>query len=223
MFDFYFSPPELEVMERTFCAGRVAVPTPFVAKRARHVVTRSCHEGRQQPFLLQQAAGVGLAAALAAALALAPAAALTARAQAISSEQPPLEQPGPSQLEEQQAAKAAPPLEAPPTAAPGPRFTNDVPIVDEARLIPRGQLPGVQQQLKALETETGWRVRVLSHVGKPADSLIDRIRSGWKVDGRTVVVLADPVRAGCMAQPGLYTQPARLGLCCMQWGAAHAC
>ncbi|PRW56026.1 methanol dehydrogenase [Chlorella sorokiniana] len=69
--------------------------------------------------------------------------------------------------------------------------SNDTPVLDLARVVPSGQLEGLQQQLRDLESETGWRVRMLTRYGSdgPSDA---ELRAGWRTDERTVVILVDP-------------------------------
>lgn len=70
--------------------------------------------------------------------------------------------------------------------------SNDVPVLDLARVVPSGRLEGLQQQLKQLEGETGWRVRVLTRFGPSDEPSVEELRAGWTVDERTIVVLVDP-------------------------------
>lgn len=84
-------------------------------------------------------------------------------------------------------------LLAPPAlAAPAITLSDGAPVADLARVIPSGKLDGVQQQLLALERDTGWRVRVLTLFDRSTAPSVEQIRSQWHVDDKTVVVLVDP-------------------------------
>lgn len=141
----------------------------------------------------QRTAQAGAAATLAAALALgglplAPPPALAQQDTAADSRQ---------ELVVKDAQLAS--LAGAPPAVVLPPAGGEHPILDGARLIPRGQLEGLEAQLRSLERESGWKVRLLSQVGRPSDQRIDDVRRGWAVDGRTVVILADPT------SPNLFT------------------
>lgn len=78
------------------------------------------------------------------------------------------------------------------------RINDDTPIVDLARVVPAARLPGLQLELKDLERETGWRVRMLTSYGAvPAG--VEDIRRGWHVDERTAVVFVDPSNPNIMS------------------------
>jgi len=72
------------------------------------------------------------------------------------------------------------------------RISDSTPVLDLARVIPTGNIESLQQQLRTLETETGWRVRVLSRFAQAGSPSIEEIRSGWHVDDKTIVVFVDP-------------------------------
>lgn len=69
---------------------------------------------------------------------------------------------------------------------------NDTPIIDLAHVFPPAKLLSAQESLKALENETGWKVRVITRYGPDQGPGIEEIRSGWSVDGKTVVIFLDP-------------------------------
>lgn len=69
---------------------------------------------------------------------------------------------------------------------------SDTPILDLAHIFPPAKLSAAQESLRALENETGWKVRVLTRYGPDQGPGVDEIRSGWSVDGKTVVIFLDP-------------------------------
>ncbi|PSC68992.1 methanol dehydrogenase [Micractinium conductrix] len=71
-------------------------------------------------------------------------------------------------------------------------INNDTPVIDLARVVPSARLEGLQQQLKQLESDTGWRVRMLTRPGPSNEPSVEEIRAGWTVDDRTIVVFVDP-------------------------------
>jgi hypothetical protein len=73
-----------------------------------------------------------------------------------------------------------------------PTVSNDVPFLDLARVVPSGKIDALQTQLRQLEADTGWRVRVLTRFGPSDTPSIEQLRSGWSVDEKTVVVFLDP-------------------------------
>ncbi|KAG7669197.1 hypothetical protein Ndes2526B_g05494 [Nannochloris sp. 'desiccata'] len=77
------------------------------------------------------------------------------------------------------------------TSSP-PKVSNDVPFLDLAKVMPAGKLDGLQMNLRQLEADTGYKLRVLSRFGPSDVPSIEQIRSGWGVDDKTVVVFVDP-------------------------------
>ena len=68
----------------------------------------------------------------------------------------------------------------------------DVPIADFARVLPRDRVTEYQDRLRALEKDTGFKVRVLSTQYGEQNFSTDTIRRTWSVDEKTVVVFVDP-------------------------------
>ncbi|KAL4457453.1 hypothetical protein ABPG75_012318 [Micractinium tetrahymenae] len=89
------------------------------------------------------------------------------------------------------AALAWAPVAVPEALAQSAVISNDTPVVDLARVVPSARLEGLQQQLRDLERETGWRVRMLTRFGNDGPS-VEELRAGWTTDERTVVVFVDP-------------------------------
>lgn len=108
------------------------------------------------------------------------------------------------------AALTCAPLEGQAHAAAA--IQADVPVLDLARVVPASQLEPLQQQLRQLEAETGWRVRMLTRFSGDGPS-VEEIRAGWKTDDRTVVVFVDPSCEWC----------SRLLCCGEQWREGQAC
>jgi hypothetical protein len=109
------------------------------------------------------------------------------------------------------AAPAAAALE---TSSSSPIVSNDTPFLDLAKVMPTSKLDGLQTQLKQLEADTGYKLRVLSRFGPSDVPSIEQIRSGWGVDGKTVVVFVDPsapnivtFRFGMEVQKNLLPRP----------------
>eukprot|EP00889_Picochlorum_renovo_P000082 jgi/Picre1/27112/NNA_000082.t1 len=67
-----------------------------------------------------------------------------------------------------------------------------VPIADAAQVLPKGVIESKQEQLRSLERDTGYKVRVLSRYGPSDSPSIEEIRKGWQTDERTIVVFVDP-------------------------------
>ena len=80
-----------------------------------------------------------------------------------------------------------------------PIVSNEVPFLDLAKVMPAGKLDGLQTQLRQLEADTGYKLRVLSRFGPSNTPSIEEIRSGWGVDDKTVVVFVDPSAPNIMA------------------------
>jgi hypothetical protein len=78
--------------------------------------------------------------------------------------------------------------------APALALTDAAPPVDDrARLLQPTRLSVLRHQLADLETATGWRVRVLTRYGDAAGPLdAPALRAQWRVDDKTLVVVADP-------------------------------
>lgn len=86
-----------------------------------------------------------------------------------------------------------------PMSSSSPVVSNDVPFLDIAKVMPAGKLDGLQTQLRQLESDTGYKLRVLSRFGPSDVPSIEEIRSGWGVDDKTVVVFVDPSAPNIMA------------------------
>lgn len=67
----------------------------------------------------------------------------------------------------------------------------DVKVLDLARVIPSGQVPQVESTLDRLEREQGWRVRISTRYQPNAGPSLEELRSAWRPDKRTLVVLVD--------------------------------
>jgi hypothetical protein len=78
------------------------------------------------------------------------------------------------------------------SSASSPVVSNDTPFLDLAKVMPAGKLDSLQTQLRQLEADTGYKLRVLSRFGPSNVPTIEEIRSGWGVDEKTVVVFVDP-------------------------------
>lgn len=85
------------------------------------------------------------------------------------------------------------------SSAMSPQVSNDTPFLDLAHVVPTGKIDALQAQLRLLETETGWKVRVLTRFGPSDKPSIEEIRSGWGVDDKTVVVFVDPSSPNIMS------------------------
>lgn len=98
-------------------------------------------------------------------------------------------------------ALAAAALVAAPTAAMAsdtPLPSDSLPVLDLARVVPSGKVDALQQRLRSLEDDTGWRVRMLTRYGPSDTPTIEEIRKGWHVDGKTIVILVDPTAPNIM-------------------------
>lgn len=69
---------------------------------------------------------------------------------------------------------------------------SQVPIADAAQVLPKGVIESKQEQLRSLERDTGYKVRVLSRYGPSDSPSIEEIRKGWQTDEKTIVVFVDP-------------------------------
>lgn len=76
---------------------------------------------------------------------------------------------------------------------------RDTPIVDAARVLPSGVIDSKQSQLRQLESDTGFKVRLLSRYGPSDSPSVEDIRSGWGVDEKTVVMFVDPTAPNIMS------------------------
>lgn len=91
-----------------------------------------------------------------------------------------------------------------PSPSPSPSSQQDIsftvddahPIIDIAKVIPRDKFIPLTNQLKVIEKDTGYRVRVYTNYrDNNAQQTISRedLRSGWKTEQpNTIVVLVDP-------------------------------
>ena len=84
-------------------------------------------------------------------------------------------------------------------SAISPQVSNDMPFLDMARVVPSGKIDAFESQLRQLEAETGWKVRVLTRFGPSDTPSTQEIRSGWGVDDKTVVVFIDPSSPNIMS------------------------
>jgi hypothetical protein len=79
---------------------------------------------------------------------------------------------------------------APALAAPA---ADAAPAVDDrARLLQPVRRAALRAQLADLEAATGWRVRVLTRYGVAGPLDAPALRAQWRVDDKTLVVMADP-------------------------------
>ncbi|KAK9814138.1 hypothetical protein WJX72_001173 [[Myrmecia] bisecta] len=72
------------------------------------------------------------------------------------------------------------------------QLASDVPVLDLAKLVPAGQKAALMQQLRDLEKDTGWRLRLFTSNGPVSSPSVEDIRAAWHPDDNTVIVLADP-------------------------------
>ncbi|KAG1656458.1 hypothetical protein FOA52_005888 [Chlamydomonas sp. UWO 241] len=71
-------------------------------------------------------------------------------------------------------------------------LTENVKVYDGAGIVPKMMQTEMEGQLSKLETETGWRVRVLTYKDPSAAPSQQQLREVWGPDKRTVVVIVDP-------------------------------
>lgn len=74
------------------------------------------------------------------------------------------------------------------------------PIVDYARVLPKGVIESKQKLLRDLERDTGYKVRLLSRYGAGERGPTgEEIRRGWGVDEKTILMVVDPTSPNIMA------------------------
>ena len=91
--------------------------------------------------------------------------------------------------------------------SPGPRGAPEklleidagIPILDGAKVLPRGIVESKRQMLNDLERDTGFKVRMLTRYGPSASPSVEEIRRGWGVDESTVVIFVDPTAPNIMS------------------------
>ncbi|GAB4820847.1 hypothetical protein N2152v2_007893 [Parachlorella kessleri] len=79
--------------------------------------------------------------------------------------------------------------------------SNDAPVLDLAKVVPSGRLEQLQQELKQLERDTGYRVRLLTRYGPSDEPSVEQLRRGWNIDEKTVVVFVDPTASSIISFP----------------------
>ena len=73
-------------------------------------------------------------------------------------------------------------------------ISNANPVLDLAKVIPREQLPSLVNELKSLEDDLGYRVRLFTRYGLTKEApTFDQVRSGWNTSQpKTIIMLVDP-------------------------------
>ena len=77
---------------------------------------------------------------------------------------------------------------------------SKTPIVDYARVLPKGIIESKQTLLRDLERDTGYKVRLLSRYGTGERGPTgEEVRRGWGVDEKTILMVVDPTSPNIMA------------------------
>jgi hypothetical protein len=77
---------------------------------------------------------------------------------------------------------------------------SKTPIVDYARVLPKGIIESKQTLLRDLERDTGYKVRLLSRYGTGERGPTgEEVRKGWGVDEKTILMVVDPTSPNIMA------------------------
>ncbi|GAX79041.1 hypothetical protein CEUSTIGMA_g6481.t1 [Chlamydomonas eustigma] len=80
-------------------------------------------------------------------------------------------------------------------------LSPELPIYDGANIIPQEKQADLDNKLIQLESESGWRVRVVTYNGPSEAPVEGQLRKAWSPDGRTVVVQFDPTSPNIIAFP----------------------